>query len=226
MIFAAGLGTRMGALTADRPKPLVTVAGRPLIDHGLAVARTAGIGRIVINLHYRAGMIEAHLAGQNDIVFSRESDLRLETGGGLKQALPLLGAGPVMTLNSDAVWAGQNPLAQLRAAWEPRRTDALLLLVPAGRAKGRAGAGDFGLTAEGRLTRGGPFVYSGAQILRTERVAARQERVFSLNLVWDEMALDGRLFGTVYPGGWCDVGHPAAIALAEEMIGKARDVRR
>ena len=114
MLFAAGLGTRMGALTAHRPKPLVEVAGRPLIDHALDLAREAAVPRVVANLHYRGEMIRDHLAG-SPVLFSDETDRILETGGGLRQALPLLGPGPVYTLNSDAVWTGANPLTTLSA---------------------------------------------------------------------------------------------------------------
>jgi len=180
MFFAAGFGTRMGALTRDRPKPLVEVAGRPLIDHARALADAAGISRQVANAHYLAGQIEAHLAGTGCAVSVESPDI-LDTGGGLRQALPLLNDvtphRPVFTLNTDAVWTGPNPLATLRAAWDPERMDALLLLVPADQATGHAGPGDFARHAPGRLRRGAGHVFTGAQILSPARLDAVADRV-------------------------------------------------
>ena len=129
MIFAAGLGTRMGALTRDRPKPLIPVAGRPLLDHALALVRGVGVPRVVVNTHAHAAQVADHLArSAPDVLVSHEPE-RLETGGGLKRALPLLGSGPVFTLNADMVWSGPNPLAALAAAWRPGM-GALLVVVP------------------------------------------------------------------------------------------------
>lgn len=219
MVFAAGLGTRMGALTRDRPKPLVAVAGRPLIDRTLDLAAGRDL-RLIVNLHYLAPMLRAHLAGR-DVILADESARLLETGGGLKAALPLLDADPVFTLNSDAVWTGPSPLDTLAAGWDGARMEALLLLIPPGRATGHTGPGDFALAADGRITRGGPFVHSGAQILRTAPVAAEGGEVFSLNRVWDRMLARGTLFGMVHPGGWCDVGRPESIALAEALLERA-----
>lgn len=215
MIFAAGLGTRMGALTRTRPKPLIEVAGKPLIDHALGLTRNLDL-RLVLNLHYRADMLRAHLAGR-DLLFSDEDARLLDTGGGLKAALPLLRADPVFTLNSDAVWTG-NPLKTLAQGWRPAGMEALLLLVPPDAATGHSGAGDFGLTPDGRISRGGPFIYSGAQILRTGPVAAVDEEVFSLNRVWNDMITRGTAFGVIHDGGWCDVGRPENIALAEALL--------
>lgn len=219
MLFAAGFGTRMGALTEDRPKPLIRVAGKALIDHALDQAQ--GVEQIVVNLHYLPQMIRDHLSGREKIAFSAETDTILETGGGLKRALPLLGDGPVFTLNTDAVWTGPAALAALAADWDPARMDALLLLVPRERATGHAGKGDFVMGADGRLARGQGLVYTGAQILRTDSLAGISDRVFSLNRLWDRMAADGRLYGLVHQGGWCDVGRPEAIALAEGMLRAA-----
>ena len=217
MVFAAGFGTRMGAMTKDRPKPLIPVAGRALIDHALDLAAAAGIDRIVTNLHYRPEMIEAYLAGRA-VQTLRETPDILETGGGLRNALPLLGGGTVMTSNSDAVWAGPNPLTLLRDAWDPLRMDALLLCVPMAQVHGRSDDGDFVLHADGQITRGPGHVYAGVQILKTDRLHAVPQQVFSLNVVWNAMAADGRLFGLSYPGHWCDVGRPEGIAEAEAMV--------
>jgi N-acetyl-alpha-D-muramate 1-phosphate uridylyltransferase len=225
MIFAAGFGTRMGAMTADRPKPLIPVAGRALIDHALAVADAAEATRIVVNLHYRGDQIRAHLAGRRDVAFSDERDVILETGGGLRRALPLLGSDPVLTLNSDAVWTGKNPLTQLIAAWDPAQMDGLLLLLPTLAAAGHGGRADFALRGDGRIDRGGgdeTHVYLGAQILATRALADLPAGAFSLNRLWDRMIAEGRAFGIVHQGGWCDVGTPAGVALAEEMLEGAR----
>jgi N-acetyl-alpha-D-muramate 1-phosphate uridylyltransferase len=222
MIFAAGFGTRMGALTADRPKPLIPVAGRPLIDHALEVASRAGAGRIIVNVHYLADQMEAHLAGRG-VMISDERAQILETGGGLRAALPLLGAGPVAVLNSDGIWTGANPLAQLAAAWDDRM-EALLLLLPVTETKGHGAKGDFRLDNAGRISRGKggeDHVYIGAQILNPSRLADVPEAVFSLNRTWNDMIATGTAYGIVHHGGWCDVGHPDGIAEAEHLLHHA-----
>ncbi|MFC0201271.1 nucleotidyltransferase family protein [Paracoccus rhizosphaerae] len=217
MIFAAGLGTRMRPLTNDRPKPLIKVAGRTLLDRALNLGRTAGAAPIVVNTHYLGAQVERHLDGQ-DVAISREAGQILDTGGGLRRALPLLGDGPVMTLNPDVVWTGPNVLARLAAAWDDQM-DALLAVVPLERATARQGAGDLSLDGDGRLTRRGDFVYAGAQIIRPDRLAEIPEDVFSLNRLWDLLIEEGRAFGMVHDGGWCDVGYPDAIPLAEALLG-------
>lgn len=226
MLFAAGLGTRMGGLTATQPKPLIKVAGKPLIDHALDLASAAGVTQTVVNLHYLGDQLAAHLSRRN-VALSWERARILETGGGLKAALPLLGGGPVLTLNSDAVWTGQNPLSQLLTHWDATRMDALLLLAPADRALGHSGKGDFLLDETGRIARAGGAaapVYLGAQILRTEMLADISDEVFSLNLLWDRMIANRRAFGLIHQGGWCDVGRPEGIALAESLLTGALDV--
>ena len=223
MIFAAGLGTRMGDLTRDRPKPLIPVGGRPLIDHALALARAAGVRRIVVNTHAHSEQMRAHLARvAPDVMISHEPE-RLETGGGLRRALPMLGSGPVFTLNADMVWRGPNPLVALAAAWTPS-SSALLAVVPRAAAIGHSGAGDFFLDASsGVLSRRGAapaadFVYAGAEILDTGVIAGFPEGVFSLNAVLDQLIAQNRVRGVVYGGGWVDVGRPEGIALAEAEL--------
>lgn len=226
MIFAAGLGTRMGALTATRPKPLLAAGGQPLLDLALGLARDAGASPVVVNTHAHAEQIHRHLqATAPDVRISHEPE-RLETGGGLRRALPLLGASPAFTLNADAVWAGPNPLRLLSAAYDGERADALLCLVPREAAHAHAGPGDFFLGPDGRLARRGaaasaPFVFAGAQLLRTEPLAACPEGPFSLNLLWDRLLASGRLFGVVHPGPWVDVGHPAGLDAAEALLAAA-----
>ncbi|MBE0413882.1 nucleotidyltransferase family protein [Yoonia sp.] len=214
LLFAAGRGTRMAPLTDDRPKPLIKVAGRALIDHALDL--TEGQGLRVVNAHYKADMLRRHLAGR-DIAISDETDLLRETGGGLRHALPLLPGNPVITMNTDAVWRGPNPVAQLRSAWRDE-IEALLLLVPPAQVVGHTGKGDFAMDAKGRLTRAPAHVFSGVQMIRTDTLATIEKEVFSMNLVWDQMAARGGLFGVIYPGQWCDVGQPDSIPLAEAML--------
>jgi MurNAc alpha-1-phosphate uridylyltransferase len=217
MLFAAGFGTRMGALTKDRPKPMVQVQGRPLIDYALDLVHGAEISRVAANVHYLPDQVRAHLAPLQ-VAISDESDEILETGGGLRKALPLLGTGPVFTLNTDAVWQGEQIISRLGAAWDPDKMSALLLLVPTSHAVGYRGEGDFSLGADGRLARGKGYVYTGLQIIDPAGLADVHERAFSLNLVWDKMLAEGRLFGTVLAGRWCDVGRPDSIPLAEAML--------
>jgi MurNAc alpha-1-phosphate uridylyltransferase len=217
MLFAAGFGTRMGTLTADRPKPLIPVAGRMLIDHALALVDAVRPARIAVNLHYRGDQIARHLAARPDIALSWERGPILDTGGGLRAALPLLGPGPVMTLNTDAVWTGPNPLAALRDGWRAGM-GALLLLSAPGAATGHAGTGDFALDDAGRIRRGGPHTYLGAQVIDPRALDGIPGPAFSLNRVWDRLIAEGRAFGVIHEGGWCDVGHPGGIALAEAML--------
>jgi MurNAc alpha-1-phosphate uridylyltransferase len=224
MVFAAGFGTRMGALTQDRPKPLIPVAGKPLIDHALEIGAEAGVAHVVVNTHYRAEQMAAHLDGRG-IALSHEAERILETGGGLKAALPLLGDGPVAILNSDGIWTGANPLTQLAHAWDPQRMEALLLLLPLDRTLAHGAKGDFRLAPDGRLSRGQggeDHVYIGAQILNPARISATPEAVFSLNRPWTEMIAAGTAFGLVHDGAWCDVGHPEGIAEAERLLHSAR----
>lgn len=221
MIFAAGFGTRMAPLTHDRPKPLIDVAGKPLIDHALALAEAIPDAKIVINLHYKAEMMRDHLRNRDVVTIIEAPDI-LETGGGLRHALDHLGSGPVLTLNPDVMWYGPNPLAALIDAWEPDRMDALLACIPQERVYGREGAGDFELDAHGRITRGTNWVYGGAQILKTDRLASVADKAFSLNIIWDQMAAEGRLFGFRYPGKWCDIGRPEGIGIAERLMEQTR----
>jgi len=215
MVFAAGFGTRMREMTKHRPKPLIPIAGKPLIDHALELVDGAPV--TVVNTHYLGDQIISYLSGR-DLEFSHESPKILDTGGGLKVALPILGADTVITLNSDAVWSGPNPIALLAEAWDPARMDALAITVPMDRAIGRRTPGDFIADADGRLTRGAGEVYGGAQIIKTAGLAAIPDKVFSLNRLWDGMLAEGRMHGLTYPGHWCDVGHPEGVKLAEKML--------
>lgn len=224
MVFAAGFGTRMGTLTQDRPKPLIEVAGRPLLDHALESVHEVDV-RAIVNAHYKAEMVEAHLKDRPNVELLIERPEILDTGGGLKAALPRLGTGPVFTLNSDAVWAGPNPFECLRAAWRPEQMGALLLLVPLDRTVGYTRAGNFAADNNGRLTRDtSGMVYTGAQILRPDGLEDVSEASFSLNVLWDQMLPEGQVYGVEYPGYWADVGTPEGITLAEQMLEQHADV--
>ncbi|MEL7211266.1 MAG: nucleotidyltransferase family protein [Pseudomonadota bacterium] len=217
MIFAAGFGTRMKELTQDRPKPLIHVAGKPLIDHALDLVEAAGIPNRIANVHYKPDPLITHLKTR-DVAISDERDVILETGGGLKKARPLLPDAPVFTMNSDAIFRGPNPFDALRATWDPDEMNALLLLVPVAQAHGTESDGDFQIDNSGRLTRGPGFIYSGVQIINPACVDDVAEDAFSLNIVWNQIAKKGRLYGIAYDGHWCDVGHPAGIKIAEDLL--------
>lgn len=228
MVLAAGLGTRMRPLTDRIPKPLVPVYGRPLVDHVLDALAQAGIDAAVVNVHHLADLLEEHLAdrkGPPDITISDERGVLLETGGGVRKALPLLGPDPFVAMNSDTIWIeGARPnLERLVEVFDPAEMDALLLLAPAATSIGYDGQGDFQMDASGRLSRRGerlvaPFVYAGACILKPELFAGTPEGPFSLNRVFDQAGAAERLFGLRLDGVWMHVGTPEAIALAEEAI--------
>lgn len=222
LILAAGFGTRMGALTADRPKPLIKVAGKSLLDRALDVARGANCGPIAVNAHYHADQIKTHLNDQLDTTVLVEHPTILDSGGAVKNARATLGTGPIATLNADTVWHGPNPLAALAAAYDPERMDALLLLIPRERAVGRLDGGDFAMDADGRLAldkSAETLVYLGAQILDSSTCYADPREAFSLRDIWQSHEDQGRLFGLVYPGNWADVGHPQGLRDAEAMLG-------
>lgn len=227
MVLAAGLGERMRPLTDRMPKPLVSVAGRPLIDHVLDRLAAAGVERAVVNVHYLADMIERHLKGRTtpQIVISDEREKLLNTGGGVVKALGAIGSEPFIHVNSDTIWIdGVKPnLERLAEAFDPAEMDALLLLAPVSTSVGYDGRGDFTMTADGRLTRRGerdvaPFVYAGAAILRPELFKDAPEGAFSLTTLFDRAGAVGRLHGLRMEGVWMHVGTPEAIKDAEAAI--------
>ena len=224
MVFAAGLGTRLGPLVRETPKPLITVGGKPLIDHALDIVAQAGIATCAVNLHHHAELLATHLEARRNLTLLTEWPDLLETGGGLLNAVPVVGEGPVFTLNADTVWSGPNPLLELAKAWDPENMQAMLLLIPTESAVGHQGGSDFVLTAEGgmrRATMGEPgFVYSGAQIIDTRCLPATGERKFSLNVVWNRMIERGTLTGTVYNGRIGDAGSPAGLCAAESLVAE------
>jgi MurNAc alpha-1-phosphate uridylyltransferase len=215
MIFAAGFGTRMGALTKDVPKPMVPLAGRPMIDHTIDLVKGAGTKRIVANTHYLPEKIEPYLSAQGIQICTEHPDI-LDTGGGLKAALPQLGGDVVITINPDAAWLGPNPIKLLIDAWDPSM-QALLMLVPLPNAETARQTGDFSLEY-GEIKRKGDYIYTGAQIIRTADLNRIDDRVFSLNRYWDLLADEGPLSGIAYDGRWCDIGTPDGLNRAERLI--------
>ena len=228
MIMAAGKGTRMMPLTATRPKPLVEVAGTTLLDHVLDLLRDAGVGRIVVNVHYLADQIEVHLAANADdfdVAISDERDLLRDTGGGLIKALPLIPDDPFFCINADNWFAdtAEHALVRMAKAWDPARMDVLMLVVPTERAGNSQGTGDFDLDDACRLSREGPkrprpYVWTGIQMLARHVVADPPHDVFSTNVFWDRAIAKGRCHGLVHDGAWFDVGYPDAIGLTEAAL--------
>lgn len=229
MVMAAGLGKRMRPLTATRPKPLVEVAGKALLDHTFDRLRAAGIGKAVVNVHYLADALEAHLAKRMsdlEVVVSDERAQLLETGGGLVKAQHLLGDDPFLVVNSDNLWIDgpSDAIRLLAARWDDEAMDCLLLLVPLARANCHLGRGDFHMDAHGRLTRRrrgriAPFVFTGVQLIAKRLLADPPEGAFSTNVFWDRAIAAQRAFGMVHQGLWFDVGTPGAIKQAEALIG-------
>ena len=225
MVLAAGLGQRMRPLTLFKPKPLIEVAGKALIDHGFDRLRAAGVTRAVVNVHYLPDQIEAWAIRQATpaITISDERAELLDTGGGVAKALPLLGAAPFFVINSDCFWrdGGTPALQRLRAAWNDATMDFLLLLCPVRQAVGYDGAGDFLRSADGRLSRrreGEGLAYIGAYLAHPRGLADAPPGSFSMNLMWDRAAAVDRLFGLVHDDLWLHVGTPGAIAAAEQAL--------
>lgn len=230
MVLAAGLGKRMRPVTAKMPKPLVRVAGKPLIDYALDRLSAAGVEAVVVNVHYLADQVEAHLASRAApaTIVSDERELLLETGGGLKKALPHLGGDPFLLLNSDSFWIeGARPnLDILMDRWDNEDMDGLLLLASTVTSVGYEGLGDFVMDSQGRLARRAehtatPFVYSGVAILHPRLFEDAPDGPFSLNLLFDRAIEAGRLYGVRMDGIWLHVGTPEAIGEAEEAIGES-----
>jgi MurNAc alpha-1-phosphate uridylyltransferase len=229
MVMAAGLGKRMRPLTATRPKPLVEVAGKPLIDHVFDRLRSAGVKRAVVNVHYLADALEAHVSHRVkdiEVIVSDERKQLMETGGGLVQAREWLGDGPFVCVNSDNLWVDGpiDAIRQLAAAWDDDKMDALLLLVPLARANNHGGQGDFHLDAFGKIIgrrkpgRLAPFVFTGVQILSPRVIRDWPEGPFSTNLFWQRAIDAGRAWGVVHQGLWFDVGSPPAIPATEAVL--------
>jgi N-acetyl-alpha-D-muramate 1-phosphate uridylyltransferase len=229
MVLAAGFGERMRPLTLRMPKPLVPLAGRPLIDHVLDRLAQAGVNTAVVNVHYLPEQLEAHLAARKgkapDIVISDERGVLLDTGGGAKKALPLLGRGPFFIHNADSVWSeGAAPaLPRMLRLWNPATMDCLLLLAPVATSIGYGAKGDFSMTPDGRLERRGerqvvPFAFAGVSLCDERLFKDAPDGRFSLNRLWDRALAKGRLYGMRLDGTWMHVGTPEALAEAETLF--------
>jgi N-acetyl-alpha-D-muramate 1-phosphate uridylyltransferase len=227
MVLAAGYGERMRPLTLRVPKPLVPLAGRPLIDHVLDRLAAAGVDRAVVNVHYLPEQLEERLRhrARPAIVISDERDQLLDTGGGVKRALAELGRGPFFVHNADTVWSeGPSPaLPRMLQLWDPAIMDCLLLLAPLTSSIGYGGKGDFAMTQDGRLTRRGerqivPFAFAGVSLCDARLLDDSPDGRFSLNLLWDRALAEGRLYGMRLDGRWMHVGTPEALAEAESWF--------
>ena len=229
MVLAGGFGKRMLPLTQDKPKPMVELKGRPLIDHVLDRLAAAGVARAVVNVHYCADKLEAHVKHRTrpEIVISDERQQLLDTGGGVVKALPMLGAEPFLIHNSDSVWiegVGSN-LERLFAVWDPDAMDSLMLLATAATSLGYDGPGDFVMDKDGRLGRRGeremaPFVFAGVSIAHPRMFEGAPEGPFSMNRLWDRAIDSGRLYGIRLDGLWMHVGTPEALNEAERWIDR------
>jgi N-acetyl-alpha-D-muramate 1-phosphate uridylyltransferase len=227
MIMAAGLGTRMRPLTNEKPKPLVIVGGKALIDHAVDRLVAAGVEMVVVNLHYKADMIKEHLGARKDVEirYSDESEGLLGTGGGVVKALANFDNRPFYILNSDSIWVEGygTALGRMKSRWDPDRMDALLLMAPMTAAMGYEGAGDFMMDPAGHLTRVpvgrvSPFAYPGVQIVHPRLFDSAPTGTFSTNVLWDRAIEKERLFGVRLDGVWIHVGTPQAVVEAEEYL--------
>lgn len=226
MVLAAGMGKRMRPLTATQPKPMVRVAGKPLVDHTLDKLGEAGIARAVVNVHYLADSLEAHLAGRTSpaVIISDEREQLLETGGGIVKAADLL-PNTFFCLNSDNIWLDGpvNAFAELSSQWDADRMDALLLLVTHKAAHNFSGKGDFHMDALGRLRRRAsgriaPYIFTGIQLISKRLLRDAPEGAFSTNVLWSRAIEEGRLHGMAFTGQWFEVGTPQAIKPTEEAL--------
>ena len=231
MVLAAGLGTRMRPLTLTRPKCLVTVGGKTLMDHMLDRLVAAGVERVVVNVHAFADMLEAHLRGRRDveILISDERHQLMDTGGGVRKALPLLGDDPYIHCNTDSIWEEPNgsAIARLVAGFDSATMDARLMLADLGDCLGFDGAGDFSMDAAQRITLRGaaptaPFAWTGVQIVNPAIVASEPVAPFSFKRLWERSQAAGRLYGAPLGGFWMHVGDPAARDQAEARLMQAR----
>ncbi|AWW74542.1 mannose-1-phosphate guanylyltransferase [Erythrobacter sp. KY5] len=226
MVMAAGLGKRMRPLTASQPKPLVRVAGKPLVDHALDRLAENGVARAVVNVHYLADALEAHVVERSlpKVSISDEREELLETGGGMVKAQGNL-PDPFFCLNADNIWIDgpRDAFADLSARWNPDEMDALLLVVSHARAVNFDGPGDFYMDPVGRLSRRrqgriAPFIYTGIQLVSHRLLRDAPQGKFSTNILWNRAIEEGRLFGLSFTGLWFEVGTPQAIAPTEDAL--------
>lgn len=232
VVLAAGLGTRLRPVTNTMPKPLVPIAGKPMIDYGLDALEAAGVARAVVNVHHFAGQMIDHLSHRTrpEILISDETDALMNSGGGLAKGLRLLGPEPVFVLNADLFWVGERAgektnLRRLASFFDPERMDMAMLCVRLEDTTGHNGRNDFSMDTEGRLTRfrdgdGEPVVYAGAIAMMPALLDDAPDEAFNLNIYFDRAIAGGRLYGLILEGHWITVGTPEAIAEAEAVVGR------
>jgi len=226
MVLSAGFGKRMLPLTLSRPKPMIPVLGRSLIDRTLDRLHQAGVQQVVVNTHYKADMLHRHLEGRTEpeIIISHEDEL-LDTGGGILNALPHFDGQPFISINSDVVWRDDvgSLMDAMGRRFDPDRLDLLLAMQPTMRAGGYRGIGDFDMDGNGRLSRRrrgrmAPFVFTGIQIVQPHIFDGMKVEPFSMNRLFDQAIESGRLFGLRHSGDWIDVGHPDGLRAAETYL--------
>lgn len=230
IILAAGHGLRMRPITDTLPKPLIKVGGKSMFERAFEHVKALGISQIVVNTHHLALMVEEKAQEIFPKVLISHENVLLETGGGIKKALPLLGEGAFLTLNGDSIWIGSEGLESFKNAWDSRRMDALLLLLPRKKAHGYKGRGDFFMASDGRLSRIGqareaPYVYIGIQVISPKLFQRSPEGPFSLNLLWDKARQIGRLYGHIYSGEWFHMSTPEDLNIYESLITEREKIK-
>lgn len=223
MILAAGLSTRMRPLTDNLPKPLISVAGKTMLGRAFDHLKQLKVSNIVVNTHYLAPLIEKYIQDHHPQTLISHEEILLETGGGIKKALPLLGEGPFFTLNGDSIWSGGEGLDAMELAWDGDKMDVLLLLIPCEKAHGYEGGGDFFMSKDGQLSRPGKspkgaYVYIGVQLVHSRLFDGAPEGPFSMNLLWDKALQEGRLYGLVHQGEWFHISTPGDLQKYEPII--------
>ncbi|GAB4530077.1 MAG: nucleotidyltransferase family protein [Parvularculaceae bacterium] len=235
MVLAAGLGQRMRPLTDERPKPLILVNGKPLIDYALDCLADAGVRKAVVNVHYKAELLEAHLASckRPEIIISDERAMLMDTGGALMKARTHFPDAPIFYTNTDSIIlsGSVNPLLRMKAAWRDAEKDVLLLLTTHTKARGYSGRGDFHLDPFGKIRRRGerecaPFIWTGAAVIHPRTLASCPATPFSTNLIIDEAIARGRAFGLRHDGAWLHVGTPEAVKTAERLLNDGAQQQR
>lgn len=223
MILAAGLGTRMRPLTDTLPKPLIMVGGKSMLERAFEHLKAAKVSRIVVNTHYLTPLLVDWVKAFYPQTLMSHEETLLETGGGIKKALPLLGNAPFFVLNGDSIWTGTTSLLCMGKKWDEEKMDTLLLLIPREKAHGYEGRGDFHMDLQGRLCRPqkgefAPYVYIGVQLLNPQLFQNSPDGAFSINLLWDRILKKGRLYGYVHEGEWFHMSTPQDITKYEPMI--------
>ena len=227
MILAAGLGLRMRPLTNTLPKPLIPVAGKTMLERAFEHLKNIQISKIIVNTHYLAPLMENYIKAHHPETLISCEEILLETGGGIKKALPLLGEKPFFTLNGDSIWTSPESLRDMEHIWDEAKMDALLLVLPREKAHGYERRGDFFMSKEGALSRpvstaSAPFVYIGVQLVNPQLFQNAPEGAFSMNFLWDKALKSGRLYGYIHEGEWFHISKPEDLKKYEPLVAKLR----